>query len=95
MTKQLKRATSFVLICHGSDCKKAGAKPLTAAAKAHLRALKLQRSCAILKLKCTGACKQAPICGVLPSGHWLERATAEQLIALLPTTPPAKAPETP
>lgn len=92
MTRNLTRSKLFVLICQGSDCKKAGAKALATAAKKHLRARDAHKESLVLKLKCTGNCKRAPICGILPQQVWIDRTKPEQLIAqielvLAPTHP--------
>ena len=79
MTRNLTRSNMFVLICQGSDCKKAGAKTLTTAAKKHLRARDAHKESLVLKLNC----KRAPICGILPQQVWIERTKPEELIAQL------------
>lgn len=79
MPKNLERAELFVVICQGSDCKKAGAKSLVRQAKRTLKEHKAMRQVTILKTKCTGNCKRAAICGLVPGGPWLEEAEEADL----------------
>lgn len=83
MTKNLSRADLFVFVCQGSDCKKAGAKKLYKAAKLHLKAKQWRTKSAVIKIKCTGNCKRAPICGLLPQNQWLERADQDTLMTAI------------
>lgn len=79
MTKNLERAELHVVICVGSDCKKRGARDLRRAAKSELRARGWRRRSSILRTRCTGNCKRAPVCGLLPDNTWLARASPEEL----------------
>ena len=79
MPKNLQRAQLFVMICHASDCKKRGAKALTNAAKSELKEAGVFKQSRIIKMRCTGNCKRAPICGLLPSNTWMERAEEQDL----------------
>lgn len=83
MPKNLERAKLFVMICHSSDCKKKGAKALTRAAKKTLKEEGVFRESRILKTRCTGNCKRAAICGVLPSNQWIEHADEEGIEKLI------------
>ena len=83
MSKNLQRAEIIVAICQGGDCKKAGAKGLRRDAKQQLRDAGLLRRSIVLGMKCTGNCKRAPICGVLPQGGWIERADDASLHDLI------------
>ncbi len=79
MTKSFTRADRFVMICHGSDCKKGGAKKLTSEAKKLLKAEGAFKTSRIIKMRCTGHCKRAPICGLLPANTWLEKTSKSDL----------------
>lgn len=79
MTKSLTRAERFVMICHGSDCKKHGAKKLTSAAKKLLKEEGVFKQSRLIKMRCTGHCKRAPICGLLPVNTWMEKTTESDL----------------
>lgn len=79
MLKGLKRAEMFVLVCQGSDCKKRGGKKLRKQAKQILKDQGMRRRSVVIKTKCTGNCKRAPICGLLPSGEWLGGEEVEEL----------------
>lgn len=83
MTRSLVRATLFVVVCQGSDCKKAGSKTLARTARRVLKAQGALRRGVVLKTRCTGHCKRAAVCGVLPAGEWLEEADDAALEALI------------
>ena len=83
VSKNIERAEFFVMICQGSDCKKKGAKALAQVARKTLKDQGFRQRALILKLKCTGNCKRAPVCGVLPQGGWLDGAKPEELEALV------------
>lgn len=83
MPRNLERAEIFVLICQSSDCKKKGAKALAKQAKKTLKEEGMFRQSKILKTRCTGNCKRAAICGVLPSNTWLEKATESDVDKLI------------
>ena len=73
----------MVVICNGSDCKKAGAKALRKTAKSKLRELGLNKQSIIVKTKCTGNCKRAPVACVQPLNRWLFKVDEEDLIAAI------------
>ena len=83
MPKNLERAEFFVLVCQGSDCKKRGAKEIAKRAKKQLKAKKWFRRSQVLKTRCTGNCKKAPVCGIVPNGRWITRASPEDVEALI------------
>lgn len=86
MLKNLKRADLFVMVCNGSKCKKKGAKSLARTAKRTLKDEEWFRRAQILRIKCTGNCKSAPVCGVLPQGEWLAQAKDDGLRRLIVDT---------
>ncbi len=69
MGKDYNKVKHFVFICNGKDCKKSGAKDLERAISSDLKSKGLRDKTKILKTKCTGRCKEAPI--VLVNNHWL------------------------
>lgn len=75
--------TELVAICHGSDCRKEGAKEIYKTVKRCTRKAGLGKKRLIVKTKCTGHCKQAPIVVVQPSDVWIEEATEEAVLAAL------------
>jgi NADH:ubiquinone oxidoreductase subunit E len=75
--------TQLVAICYGDDCKKRGAKALVSAAEAHTKATGVKRERLVVKTKCTGHCKQAPVVTVQPLNIWLANATPESLVDAL------------
>ncbi len=75
LPKRLQRTDYVVLVCEGKDCKKQGAKDVRKALKNHVKAKGLKRSVLILKTKCTGNCKRAPVCGFNPGNVWVVEAT--------------------
>lgn len=79
MTKNLERAELHVLVCVGSKCKKKGANKLRRAAKETLKERGWRRRSMVLRTRCTGNCKRAPVCGLLPENTWIERASAADL----------------
>lgn len=79
MTRNLERAELHVLVCVGSDCKKKGARRLRRAAKETLKDAGWRRRSMVLRTRCTGNCKRAPICGILPSNTWMSRAKPSDL----------------
>lgn len=83
MSERLERTDLVVLVCEGSDCKAGGSKAIRKAAKDLLRARGWKRRALVLKTKCTGHCKQGPICGIQPENAWLTEATPERLCARL------------
>lgn len=69
----------MVLVCHGSDCRKNGAKKIRTEAKDTIRALGLQKECMLVRSRCTGHCKQAPIACIQPANVWIENASEKKL----------------
>lgn len=72
----------LVLVCNGSDCRKAGAKKLRKRADAVLRQRGMKR-CPVAKLECTNLCKRAPVVSIQPANRWLLETTTDGLDAAL------------
>ncbi|MEZ4458629.1 MAG: (2Fe-2S) ferredoxin domain-containing protein [bacterium] len=77
MARDLNRFQHVVMICQGKDCKKEGSKELAKAVKDCARELGLHRHTMIVKTKCTGSCKSAPVMCVQPSNQWVVKATPQ------------------
>jgi NADH:ubiquinone oxidoreductase subunit E len=80
MARDLNDLKHVVMVCHGSDCKHEGAKELAKAVKDCARELGLMRDTLVVKTKCTGACKRAPVMSIQPANVWLTRATPAEAI---------------
>lgn len=83
LPKRLERTTLVVLICDGKDCRAHGSRAIRKALKQRLKDHGLKRSALLLKTKCTGNCKHAPICGFAPSNQWLSETTPQEACKLL------------
>ncbi len=83
MSPPIDRWKYMVLVCHGSDCRKRGAKALRTQAKNTIRDLGIKKECMLISSRCTGHCKQAPIACIQPSNRWLEKATADDMDAAI------------
>ena len=81
--KQVEDIKAVVLVCHGSDCKKKGAKGLAKAARGCLRELGHKRSALVVRTKCNGFCKKAPLVSLQPQNAWVVEADEKGVIALL------------
>jgi NADH:ubiquinone oxidoreductase subunit E len=68
-----------VLICTGKDCRKRGANALRQEARACLKDHGARRSSLVVKAKCVGMCKRAPVACVQPGNLWLTQATPRRL----------------
>lgn len=75
MARDLRSIQQIVLVCQGKDCKKAGAKDVVCGVKNALKELGAHRETMILKTKCTGQCKKAPLMSVQPDNVWVTEAT--------------------
>lgn len=83
MSKHPARIQTLVLVCSGKDCKKAGAKDIARGANKALRNAGLGKSSKVLRTKCTGHCKRAPVLCVMPSGDWIADMNVDDSIATL------------
>lgn len=83
MSKHPVRIQTLVLVCSGKDCKKAGAKDIARGANKALRTAGLGKSSKVLRTKCTGHCKRAPVLCVMPAGDWIADMNVDDSIATL------------
>lgn len=79
MSRPIERWKYLVLVCHGSDCRRHGAKAVRTQAKDTIRSLGLKKECMLVSSRCTGNCKQGPIACIQPNNRWLEKATPESM----------------
>ncbi len=68
----------FVLICTGKRCRANGAQDLRKRTKRTVSELGAKRRVKLLKVECTGQCKQGPVLGLQPDNVWLHRATGDE-----------------
>jgi NADH:ubiquinone oxidoreductase subunit E len=71
MGKDYNQVKNFIFICNGSDCKSSGAKSLEKSFSHELKKFDLRDKTKIIKTKCTGRCKEAPI--VVVDNNWLTK----------------------
>ncbi|MDQ3394691.1 MAG: (2Fe-2S) ferredoxin domain-containing protein [Bacteroidota bacterium] len=69
MGKDFNKVKNFIFICNGSDCKDAGSKNLEKVFSGELKKIGIREETKIIKTKCTGRCKEAPV--VVVENHWL------------------------
>lgn len=67
----------FVFVCNGKDCCKSGAKDLQKQFSRELKDRGLKGSAKVIKTKCTGRCKQAPV--AIVGQHWLGNVKESQV----------------
>lgn len=77
MGKDYSQVKNFIFICNGSDCKKSGAKDLEKAVHFELKTRGQKNKSKIIKTKCTGRCKEAPV--VLANNQWLSRVRLKEV----------------
>lgn len=78
--KDYSHIQDFVFVCTGGDCKPES-KSLQKAFKEALDANKLKKVSKVIKTKCTGRCKEAPV--VIIGNEWLGEvrpADADKLV---------------
>lgn len=80
MARDLNTLQHVVMVCHGSDCKDHGAKDLAKAVKDCARELGLMRDTLVVKTKCTGACKRAPVLSIQPANIWLTKTNPKEAV---------------
>lgn len=71
--KEYNHIQDFVFVCTGKDCK-SGSKSLQKAFKEALDKNGLKKTSKVIKTKCTGRCKQAPV--VIVGNEWLGEVKA-------------------
>ena len=79
MARDLENVHTVILVCHGSDCKKAGAKKLAKAARECARTAGKRKETMVIRTRCTGQCKRAPIVSLQPQRIWLTDTTEDDL----------------
>ena len=83
MGKRPEDIRHLVIICHGSDCAKKGAKSIGKQARRTLRDLGVKKETLVTRTKCNGMCKLAPIACLQPHDVWLEKTTPEEIDSAL------------
>jgi NADH:ubiquinone oxidoreductase subunit E len=69
MSKEKDHHQQFIFICNGKDCKKNGCKDIQKAVKSELKRRRQQKSIKLIKTKCTGKCKKAPV--MIAKEQWM------------------------
>lgn len=77
----MKHSKQLIFVCHGSDCKKAGAKKLNKELKDITSASPLKGSCKFIKTKCMDMCKTAP--NVIVGDYFCKKTTSEKILEQL------------
>ena len=77
MGKEYEKYCHFVFVCNGKDCKKNGAKDLQKQFSRQLTDRGLKGSSKVIKTKCTGRCKEAPV--VIVGAKWLGHVKQSQV----------------
>lgn len=67
----------FVFVCNGKDCCKSGAKDLQKEFSKELKERGLKDAAKVIKTKCTGRCKQAPV--AIVGQRWLGNVKESQV----------------
>lgn len=78
--KDFSHIEDFVFVCTGKDCKP-NSKPLQKAFKEALEKNGLRKTSKVIKTKCTGRCKEAPV--IIIGNEWLahvKTADADRLV---------------
>ncbi len=68
----------FIFVCNGKDCKKNGCKDIQKAIKSEL---KQQKALKIIKTKCTGKCKKAPV--LIAKEQWMTDMNVKKTLDLV------------
>lgn len=83
--KDFSQITNFVFVCNGKDCKNCGSKAIQKAINQSLKDNGLSESTKIIKVDCTGRCKEAPV--VIAKDKWMakldEKKAREQVLELI------------
>ncbi len=75
--KDFDKYQHFIFVCNGKDCCKKGAKDLQKAFSKELKEQGLKASSKVIKTKCTGRCKEAPV--VIAGDKWLGKVKEEDV----------------
>lgn len=71
----------FIFVCNGKDCKKNGCKDIQKAIKSELKQQKQQKALKIIKTKCTGKCKKAPV--LIAKEQWMTDMNVKKTLDLV------------
>lgn len=71
------------MVCHGSDCKRGGARDIYCAAKQCTRQLGCNKATQIVRTRCLGFCKHGPIVCHQPSNTWLTDTDPQKVCEML------------
>lgn len=77
MAKEFDNYCHFVFVCNGKDCCKNGAKDLQKTFSKELKERGLKSTAKVIKTKCTGRCKEAPV--AIVGQQWLGRVKENQV----------------
>lgn len=83
--KDVSKICNVVLICNGSDCRKAGAKELRKCANRVAKDVGARKSTMLVRTKCTGLCKQGPVVVIQPANEFVLDAAPKSLEKALRT----------
>jgi len=75
------REQQFIFVCNGKDCKKNGCKDIQKAIKSELKQRKQMKSVKIIKTKCTGKCKKAPV--LIAREQWMLEMDVKQTMEVI------------
>lgn len=78
--KDYSHIEDFVFVCSGKDCKAEG-KSLQKAFKEALEKAGLKKKSKVIKTKCTGRCKEAPV--IIIDSQWLGQVKASDAAQLV------------
>lgn len=81
MAKNPEELQHIVFVCTGSDCKKAGGKKIYGAIKDEVRREKWSKDTRVIRTKCTGHCKSAPVAILMPENRWFMNSDVETTTA--------------
>ena len=77
MGKDYNKYCQFVFVCTGKDCCKKGGKELQKQFSKELKERGLKGTAKVIKTKCTGRCKEAPV--AIVGQHWLSFVKESQV----------------
>ncbi|MFP4091469.1 MAG: (2Fe-2S) ferredoxin domain-containing protein [Cyclobacteriaceae bacterium] len=80
MSKHKDSTQQFIFICNGKDCKKNGCKELQKVIKHELKQKKKLKSVKLIKTKCTGKCKQAPV--LIADNQWFTKVSPDDALRI-------------
>ena len=83
MAKDPEAIEHLLIICNGSDCKKKGAKEIGKAARKTLKQLGVRKQTMVMRTKCSGLCKKAPVVALQPENLWLTKTTPKEVSEVL------------